>query len=169
MAIDQMIRLWTYPSFCGSIWGLPKMGVPPVIIYSDRNVHYKPTIFGHQNFRKPPCLIMIIILLFFWFETFFLHILGVFIPTNFHFFQRGGSTTNKFIIISITFDSITVIMFIFIAIATILIIIMFISLSLSFLWIILWSLLLLLWFICIVVNYWCCYQHSSYCYYDLLD
>jgi hypothetical protein len=32
-----------------------------------------------------------------WFGTFSLlfHILGIIIPTDFHIFQRGGSTTNK--------------------------------------------------------------------------
>ena len=37
-----------------AIWGLPKMGVPPVIIHLNRIFPYKPSILGYHHFRKPP-------------------------------------------------------------------------------------------------------------------
>ena len=166
MAIDQMIRLSTYPSFCGSIWGLPKRGVPPVIIYFDRNFHYKPTILGHQNFRKPPFLI-ITILQFFWFETFFLHILGVIIPTNFHLFPEGWLNDQQvyYYLYNVWFLLLLSCLSLLLLLLSWLLLCLF-HYHCLFMLIILWFLLLLLWFICIVINYCFCYQH---CYYNLLD
>jgi hypothetical protein len=36
-----------------TIWWLPEIGVPPVLINFNGMFHYKPTIFGYLHFRKP--------------------------------------------------------------------------------------------------------------------
>ena len=36
-----------------------------------------------------------------WFRTFFFHILGIMIQTDFHIFQRGRSTTNQYLLMSV--------------------------------------------------------------------
>ena len=44
------------------------------------------------HFLDPPSFCM---LAGWWFGTCFFHILGIIIPTDFHIFQRGGSTTKQ--------------------------------------------------------------------------
>ena len=50
----ESIQVWEWSSFTQGIWGLPKIGVPPVIIHFSGIFPYKPTILGYPHSRKPP-------------------------------------------------------------------------------------------------------------------
>ena len=43
-----------------SIWLFPKIGVTPKSSIFNRVFHYKPSILGYHDFRKPPCVYVLI-------------------------------------------------------------------------------------------------------------